>query len=167
MPIMTRKNTKTPEQSTAEREALLATLGERSPRWPARLSGSMREGYTDHNRRVIVTDNRLEPAARLVVLLHEAAHAVPHGDLDAGEYQAHRGVCETEAESTAYVLAHLLGLDVDASSISYIAGWSHADASILTAAGTNVLHAVNTIAEGLGLDNAEDADQPGDQISAA
>ena len=50
-----------------------------------------------------------------------------HGDLDAGEYQTHRGVCETEAESTAYVLANLLDLDVDASSIRYIAGWSKAD----------------------------------------
>jgi antirestriction protein ArdC len=115
------------------------------------------EGYTDHARRVIATDQRLDPAARLVVLLHEAAHAVLHGDLASGEYQAHRGMCETEAESTAYVLANLLDLDVDASSISYVAGWSHADPAVLTAAATNVLHAVNTIAAGLGLDD-EDPD---------
>jgi antirestriction protein ArdC len=115
------------------------------------------EGYTDHARRVIATDQRLDPAARLVVLLHEAAHAVLHGDLASGEYQAHRGMCETEAESTAYVVANLLDLDVDASSISYVAGWSHADPAVLTAAATNVLHAVNTIAAGLGLDD-QDAD---------
>ncbi len=42
------------------------------------------EGYTDHVRRIIVTETNLEPAARLVVLLHEAAHAVLHGELDAG-----------------------------------------------------------------------------------
>jgi hypothetical protein len=29
------------------------------------------------------------------VLLHEAAHAVPHRDLTSGEYYQHRGVCET------------------------------------------------------------------------
>jgi antirestriction protein ArdC len=116
------------------------------------------EGYTDHARRVIATDQRLDSAARLVVLLHEAAHAVLHGDLASGEYQTHRGMCETEAESTAYVLANLLDLDVDASSISYVAGWSHADPAVLTAAATNVLHAVNTIAAGLGLD--EDSDDP-------
>ena len=92
------------------------------------------EGYTDHQRRVIATESNLEPAARLVVLLHEAAHAVLHRDLDAAEYQAHRGICETEAESTAYVLANLLDLDVDASSISYVAGWSKADPTVLTAA---------------------------------
>jgi uncharacterized protein DUF955 len=70
------------------------------------LAGT-REGYSDHQRRVIATDSNLEPAARLVVLLHESAHAVVHDDLGAAEYQAHRGICETEAESTAYVLANL------------------------------------------------------------
>jgi antirestriction protein ArdC len=115
------------------------------------------EGYTDHPRHIIATETGLEPAARLVVLLHEAAHAVLHGNLEAGQYQAHRGVCETEAESTAYVLANLLGLDVDTSSISYVAGWSNSDPTVLTNTATSVLHAVNTIAAGLGLD---DADEP-------
>jgi hypothetical protein len=100
------------------------------------------------------------------VLLHEAAHAILHGDLDAADYQAHRGVCETEAESTAYVLANLLGLDVDASSISYVAGWSGADSTVLTAAAGNVLRAVNTVAAGIGLDADRD-DEPADATSAA
>ena len=99
---------------------------------------------------------RASAAARLVVLLHEAAHAILHGELAPGEYQAHRGVCETEAESTAYVLANLLGLDVDASSISYVAGWSSADPAVLSAAAAHVLRAVNTIADGLGLDVDEE-----------
>jgi len=123
------------------------------------------EGYTDHATRVIVTEAGLDPAARLVVLLHEAGHAMLHSDLALGEYQAHRGVCETEAESTAYVLANLLGLDVDASSISYVAGWSHADPAVLSAAAANVLRAVNAIAVGLGLDN--DQDDAYDNESAA
>jgi antirestriction protein ArdC len=122
------------------------------------------EGYTDHQRHIIATAANLEPAARLVVLLHEAAHAVLHGELDAGEYQAHHGVCETEAESAAYVLANLLCVDVDASSIRYVAGWSKADPTVLTNAATNVLHAVNTIAAGLGLD---DADEPADAANVA
>jgi antirestriction protein ArdC len=124
------------------------------------------EGYTDHQRRVIATDSNLKPVARLVVLLHEAAHAVLHGDLAAGEYEVHRGVCETEAESTAYVLANLLGLDVDTSSISYVAGWSGADSALLSEAASNVLRAVNTIAAGIGLD-ADRGDEPADTTSAA
>jgi antirestriction protein ArdC len=116
------------------------------------------EGYTDHQDRVIVTNTGLEPAARLAVLLHEAAHAILHSELAPGEYQAHRGLCETEAESVAYVLANLLGLDTDASSISYVAGWSQTDPAVLATAATNVLRAVNTIAAGLGLDSHDDQD---------
>ena len=111
------------------------------------------EGYTDHRRRIIATETNLEPAARLLVLLHEAAHALLHED--DGEYVAHRGVCETEAESTAYVIANLLGMDADASSVSYVAGWAKADRDVITAAATNVLRAVNTIAAALGLDETE------------
>jgi hypothetical protein len=116
------------------------------------------EGYTEHHSRLIVTNVGLEPAARLAVLLHEAAHAVLHSDLQPGEYQAHRGLCETEAESTVYVLANLLGLDTDARTISYIAGWSHTDPAVLAAAAATVLRAVNTIAAGLGIDDPDDAE---------
>jgi hypothetical protein len=105
----------------------------------------MCEGYTDHERRIIAIETSLEPAARLAVLLHEAPMA-SCTVTSTRRIRGASGVCETEAESTAYVLANLLDLDVDASSISYIAGWSHADASMLTAAATNVPRAVNTVA---------------------
>ena len=36
-----------------------------------------------------------------------------HGDLEAPEYETHRRVGETDAKSTAYVLANLLDYDVD------------------------------------------------------
>jgi hypothetical protein len=75
-------------------------------------------------------------------------------------------VCGTETESSAYVLANLLGLEVDASSISYIAGWSHADLEVLSAAAANVLRAVNTVAAGLGLDDDQD-DAADDHDTAA
>jgi antirestriction protein ArdC len=131
--------------------------------------GEMMEGYTDHQRRIIATETGLEPAARLVVLLHEAAHALLHEN-DA-DYVTHRGVCETEAESTAYVVANLIGMDVDASSVSYVAGWAKADREVITAAATNVLRAVNTIAAALGLDeDDQDEDsqhEDAEEVSAA
>ncbi len=127
------------------------------------LAGTM-EGYTDHRRHIVATEANLEPAARLMVLLHETAHALLHED-DA-EYVAHRGVCETEAESTAYVLAGLLGMDADASSVSYVAGWARADRDVFTAAATNVLRAVNTIAAALGLDE-DDTDENDADTSTA
>jgi DNA-binding transcriptional ArsR family regulator len=63
------------------------------------------EGYTDHQHRVIVTDTGLDPAARLTVLLHEAAHLVVHGELTPGEYQAHRGLGE-RAVTTRWLTNH-------------------------------------------------------------
>ena len=53
--------------------------------------GETCEGYTDHAKRTIVTESNLAPATRWSCL-HEAAHAVLHGGLAPGEYQAHRGV---------------------------------------------------------------------------
>ena len=50
------------------------------------------------------------------------------------------------------MLTDALDLNVEASSISYVAGRSKANPSVLTAAASNLLHAVNTIATGLGLD---------------
>lgn len=111
------------------------------------------EGITDHHRHTITTATGLASAARLAVLLHEAAHALLHADDTT--YQQHRGICETEAESTAYVLTALLGMPTDASSIPYITGWSRAHPDLIRKAASNVLHAVNTIAAGIGLDQDE------------
>jgi antirestriction protein ArdC len=121
------------------------------------------EGYTHHHQRMITTTTGLDPAARLAVLLHEAAHAVLHENVYGIEYQAHRGICETEAESVAYVLANLLGLSLDDSSISYIAGWSHAEPAALSEAAANVLRGVNIIAAGIGLD--DDADDKVEEMA--
>jgi hypothetical protein len=96
------------------------------------------------------------------VLRHEAAHAVLHGDTaDPLENRAQRGIRETEAESVAYVLASLLGLDLGASSITYTAGWSRTELDALGTAAMNVLRGVNTIAAGLGLANTETDQQRG------
>jgi hypothetical protein len=92
------------------------------------------------------------------VLLHEPADSVLHGELQPGEHQSPpRRV--RDRSRIGRVLANLPGLDTDASSISYVAGWSHTDPTVLAAAATNVLRAVNTIAAGLGLDGL------GDEIS--
>ena len=53
----------------------------------------------------------LSPADAAATLLHEAAHVILHAEETAAEYHQHRGIKETEAESVAYVVAGLLGLD--------------------------------------------------------
>lgn len=91
-------------------------------------------------------DADLSPAQ---TALHEAAHVFLHADEEPGEYAAHRGIKETEAESVAYVLAGLLGLDTAAYSIGYVAGWADGDTTTIRDTAGRVLTAVHTLADAL------------------
>ena len=105
-------------------------------------------GYTttDGTRRVVI-DEDLSPAQAAKTALHEAAHVLLHADQEPGEYAAHRGIKETEAESVAYVLGGLLGLDTAAYSIGYVAGWADGDPDTIRATAARVLSAVHTLAD--------------------
>lgn len=120
-------------------------------------------GYTtaDGSRRIVV-DEALAPAMAAKTMLHEAAHAILHvtGD-DATDYIAHRGRCECEAESVAYVLAGLAGLDTSAYSVGYITTWIDGDVKRVRAAAENVLHAVHTLSPAILEDEEQDADPDG------
>ena len=107
-------------------------------------------GYTttDGTRRVVV-DADLSPAHAAKTALHEAAHVLLHAEEDPAEYVEHRGVKETEAESVAYVVAGLLGLDTSAYSIGYVAGWPQGDAETIKATAARVLRAAHTLADAL------------------
>lgn len=107
-------------------------------------------GYTtrDGSRRVVI-DAQLSPAQAAKTILHEAAHVVLHTDTDTDELPLHRGVIETEAESVAYVLSGLFGLDTSAYSVGYIAGWANADTDLIKATATRVLTAVRDLAAAL------------------
>jgi len=105
-------------------------------------------GYTmtDGSKRVVI-DADLGPAQAAKTTLHEAAHVILHADEPITEYVEHRGVKETEAESVAYVVAGLAGLDTSAYSVGYVAGWSRGDATVIRAAAENVMRAVHTLAD--------------------
>lgn len=107
-------------------------------------------GYTttDGSRRVVV-DANLSPAHAAKTALHEAAHVILHAEEDPAEYVEHRGIKETEAESVAYVLAGILGLDTSTYSIGYVAGWSHCEAETIKGTAARVLHAVRTLGEAI------------------
>ena len=68
---------------------------------------------------VVITGEGSE-AQQLKTLLHEVAHALLHGD---GEHHA-VPTAEVEAESTAFVVAHALGLNTGSYSIPYVATWA-------------------------------------------
>lgn len=104
-------------------------------------------GYTttDGTRRVVI-DAKLGPAQAAKTTVHEAAHVILHADEPISEYVEHRGVKETEAESVAYVVAGMAGLDTSAYSVGYVAGWSGGDASVIRATAENVMRAVHVLA---------------------
>lgn len=106
-------------------------------------------GYTDPEGRRVVLDSDLSPAQAAKTGLHEAAHVILHAEEDHAEYVEHRGTKETEAESVAYVVAGILGLDTSAYSVGYVAGWSNCDAETIKATAANVLRAAHALADAL------------------
>ncbi|SDZ48420.1 ArdC-like ssDNA-binding domain-containing protein [Herbiconiux ginsengi] len=112
-------------------------------------------GYTtqDGSKRVIV-DADLSPAQAAKTVLHEAGHVLLHTDEESGEYIEHRGIKETEAESVAYIVAGIMGLDTSKYSIGYVAGWSNCDPDTIRNTASRVLRAAHTLANAL-TDNPE------------
>lgn len=107
-------------------------------------------GYatTDGTRQIVIGDH-LAPAQRAKTMLHEAAHATLHADDPSGDSRDHRGVIETEAESVAFVLGAMLGLDTSGYSIGYVAGWSGGKPELLRSTAANVMRAVTSLGDEL------------------
>lgn len=104
-------------------------------------------GYTQGSTRRIRVDSKMAPAMQVKTLLHEIAHALLHFDEDST--REHRGLIETEAESTAYAAGALLGIDTSAWSIGYVAGWAGGDVDLIRSTAANVLRVVNAIADAI------------------
>lgn len=114
----------------------------------------------DGSRRIII-DPDLSDAQAAKTILHEAAHATLHADADgypAADVAGHRGVCETEAESVAYVVAGIFGMDTSDYTVGYVANWSDADTDLIRSTAANVLRAVHTIADGLDICQDQDGE---------
>ena len=112
-----------------------------------RASTGEANGFTQHAKRTITIHDQLQPAQAAATMLHEAAHALMHADAD--DYHQHRGMYETEAESVAYIVAGVLGLDTSSKSIGYIAGWTDGDVETVKNTATRVLATVRTILDGI------------------
>jgi hypothetical protein len=71
-----------------------------------------------HDNRRIRVETTNTAAQRVKTLAHELAHALLHQNCD------NRVLAELEAESTAYVVCHALGLDSGDYSFGYVATWA-------------------------------------------
>lgn len=105
----------------------------------------------------IVIETTLAPAAAAKTMLHEAAHALMHAEAGAADYIEHRGARECEAESVAYIVAGILGLDTSAYSIGYVAGWIQGDTEEIKASAAAVLKTAHKLADALSADDTAEA----------
>ncbi|WP_061230131.1 ArdC-like ssDNA-binding domain-containing protein [Dietzia cinnamea] len=111
----------------------------------------------DGSRRIVV-DADLSDAHAAKTAIHEAAHAILHTDEDGkATTEPDQATCELEAESVAYVVAGLHGLDTSDYSVGYVASWSSGQAEKVKATAIRVQEAVHLIAEALTDETEEDA----------
>ena len=111
----------------------------------------------DGSRRIVV-DADLSDAHAAKTAIHEAAHAILHTDEDGkATTEPDQATCELEAESVAYVVAGLHGLDTSDYSVGYVASWSGGQAEKVKATAIRVQEAVHLIAEALTDETEEDA----------
>jgi antirestriction protein ArdC len=92
------------------------------------------------NREVKI-DESLSDLQALKTLCHETAHSLLHDSVDAES----RATKEVEAESTAFIVMHALGLDSAEYSLGYIAHWADGDLKLVQAVATRAQGAAKKI----------------------
>lgn len=145
-------------------EALTAWLTNQGWTVEREPMGATTKGYTAHTLKRIALNEDNTIAQNVKTLIHEAAHAILHGDdtyapmSEYGTSNIHRGMAEVQAESVAYVVAGMLGLDTSGYSTGYVAGWATTAAqsqdreklvAVLQQSATAVKKGVDTIMDGL------------------
>ena len=81
------------------------------------FSGSTNGDCTFESNRIRVEVTNT-PAQRVKTLVHELAHAMLHAD------ESNRSLAELEAESVAYVVCQVLGIDSSDYSFGYVTTWA-------------------------------------------
>ncbi len=123
-------------------------------------------GWFHRPSRSIVVLTDVSPQQQFAVLVHELAHAILHGEVNHHEKPRK----EVEAESTAFVVCHALGLDTSKFSLPYVASWANGDVAEVAAAGENVRRASLMILDALlgteTIDTSEAALDAGPQQAA-
>lgn len=94
---------------------------------PVRVSfepiNSAAKGYFNDAENKIVVKDGMSEEQTVKTLVHEIAHSLLHGK-EGEETEANRNTKEVQAESVAYTVCRMLGLNTDEYSFGYIAGWS-------------------------------------------
>lgn len=103
-------------------------------------------GYTDPIGRKVRVRSDVSGAQALKTLVHELAH-IECGHCDTVGAYSHRGRCEVEAESTAYLVCQHIGLESDSYSFPYVARWADGDVDLIKKTANTVIKAAHKITE--------------------
>jgi hypothetical protein len=133
------------------------------------LPGAM-DGLTDFAARLVTIDPAADDAHRAVTLAHELAHIRLHDPFAAGTDATPtservatgncRGDQEVEAESVAYLVATVRGIDTADYTFDYLAGWASSKADdivdVTQRLGTRVVRTAHAILERISATEAAD-----------
>jgi antirestriction protein ArdC len=111
-------------------------------------------GWTDPTSRTVRVSSDVDDAQAVKTLIHELGHLECGHVEDLPTYATCRGRCEVEAESVAYVVAAAHGLDANAYSFAYVAGWAGGDLTHVREAAETVTKAARTILDRCSADTA-------------
>ena len=106
------------------------------------------KGVTSFIERTVTVRDDLAPAQALKTQIHELGHVLMH-EAEVREPGMTRDRIEVEAESVAYVVCDLLGVDAGSYSIPYVANWAGADVELVEATAQKVLTTARQIVKGL------------------
>jgi antirestriction protein ArdC len=109
------------------------------------------DGVTNFLTRTVTVRDDFDDAHRATTLAHELAHVLMHDParfVD-GQTSGCRGDAEVEAESVAYLVASVHGINADGYTFPYVAGWIGRDdpGTVLAATGKKVLATAHDILE--------------------
>lgn len=111
-------------------------------------------GYcmVDGSRRIVV-DADLSAAHAAKTMIHEAAHALLHTDEQGKATRDQDSATrEVEAESVAYVVAGVHGLDTSPYTFGYVTGWAGGDPAAIKATAARVQKAAHTLLDALAVE---------------
>ena len=88
------------------------------------VEGSALGCYNLLEKRIAIQSGMSE-AQTVKTMIHEISHAILHDEDEGMEKEADRKTREVQAESVAYTVCNMLGLDTSDYSFGYVAGWSN------------------------------------------
>lgn len=104
-------------------------------------------GSCEYDQKRINVKESLAPAQRTKTLCHEIGHAMLHSPEASGPAFMPRPVQEVEAESVAFAVCDMLGLDSSDYSLGYVGGWAKGDQALIASTMERVVMTATRITE--------------------